>query len=378
MPGIASLRRNALEVAFVAFVGVNLVAMELWPRWETIPFHLIWTSLTLLYGIRVWRLTRTFAVLIWFGLISGVLILSDAMNGTQQWGELFEVPLMSAMFLAMVWHARRRQDAIRATARKGEEKAALLDQQEQFLHDVSHELRTPVTIARGHLELLQRDNGTSGSEISVALDELERVERIVEGLLMLAKVGQPTFVDSVTELDLGDFLEDLVMRWVEVAPRAWRVGSLAQGMLRADPDALRVALDALVENAVKHTDPADVIELRSRAIDGQVAIGVADEGCGVPPELQGEIFERFARAEPARSGADGGLGLGLAIVDGIAKAHGGHCSLKASPAGSVFTLVLPGFETTDHLHALAGQARHAVPSPPGPLRDGPAAESTGG
>ena len=90
MPGIASLRRNALEVGFVLFVGINLVAMELWPRWETIPFHLIWTSLTLLYGVRVWRLTRTFGVLIWFGLISGVLILSDAMNGTQQWGELFD------------------------------------------------------------------------------------------------------------------------------------------------------------------------------------------------------------------------------------------------------------------------------------------------
>src|SRR4051794_17561095 len=187
MPGIALLRRNALEVAFGLFVAVNLAAMVLWPRWETIPFHLIWTSLTLIYGVRVWRLARTFAVLIWFGLASGGLILADAFNGTQQWGELFEVPLMSAMFLAMVWHARRRQDAMQATAKEAEEKAALLAQQEQFLHDVSHELRTPITIARGHLELLQRGNGSSSSEVSVALDELERVERIVEGLLMLAK-----------------------------------------------------------------------------------------------------------------------------------------------------------------------------------------------
>ena len=341
--GIASLRRNALEIAFVVFVGINLVAMELWPRWETIPFHLIWTSLTLIYGVRVWRLTRTFAVLIWFGLISGVLILSDAFNGTQQWGELFEVPLMSAMFLAMVWHARRRQDAMKATAREAEEKAALLTKQEQFLHDVSHELRMPVTIARGHLELLQRHNGESSPEISVALDELERMGRIVEGLLMLAKAGQPTFEDSVIELDLGGFLEDVVIRWAEIAPRAWRVGELAPGMLRADPDALRVALDALVENAVKHTVSADVIEIRSRTIDGQVAIEVADEGCGVPPELRDEIFQRFARADPAGNGAGGGLGLGLAIVDAIAKAHGGHCTLEASPTGSVFALVLPGF-----------------------------------
>src|SRR3954453_19087703 len=197
--------------------------MELWPRWETIPFHLIWTSLTLIYGVRVWRMTRTFAVLIWFGLISGVLILSDAFNGTQQWGELFEVPLMSAMFLAMVWHARRRQDAMKATAKEAEEKAALLTKQEQFLHDVSHELRIPVTIARGHLELLQRENGGGSSEIAIALDELERVQRIVEGLLMLAKAGQPTTADSAIELDLGGFLEEMVMRWAEIAPRAWRV-----------------------------------------------------------------------------------------------------------------------------------------------------------
>ena len=344
MPGIASLRRNALEVGFVLFVGVNLVAMEMWPRWETIPFHLIWTSLTLIYGVRVWRLTRTFGVLIWFGLISGVLILSDAMNGTQQWGELFEVPLMSTMFLAMVWHARRRQDAMQATAKEAEEKAALLIQEEQFLHDVSHELRTPITIARGHLELLQRGDGANASEVSVALDELQRVERIVERLLMLAKAGRPTFADSAAELELGGFLEDVVMRWAEVAPRAWRVGRLARGEVRADPDALRVALDALVENAVNHTDPADVIEVRSRAIDGQVAIEVADEGSGVPPELQGEIFKRFGRADASRNGAEGGLGLGLAIVDAIAKAHGGHCTFRASPAGSVFTLVLPGFE----------------------------------
>jgi signal transduction histidine kinase len=344
MPGIASLRRNALEVGWVLFVGLNLAAMELWPRWETIPFHLIWTSLTLLYGVRVWRLTRTFGVLLWFGLISGAFILTDAMNGSQQWGELFEVPLMSAMFLAMVWHARRRQEAMKATAKEADEKAALLAQQEEFLHDVSHGLRTPVTIARGHLELAQRAGGGSSVELAVALDELERIDRTVEGLLLLAKVGRPASEAWTAEFDLGACLEELVMRWADVAPRVWRVGELAQGELRADPDAVRVALDALVENAVKHTESTDVIEVRSRAVDKRIAIDIADEGCGVPPELRNAIFQRFARAEPARNGSDGGLGLGLAIVDGIAKAHGGYCALETPAAGSVFTLVLPGFE----------------------------------
>ena len=343
MPGIESLRRNRLEVAWVLFVGAGVLAMEVWPQWETIPFHLIWTSLTLLYGLHVWRLSRTYAVLLWWGLISGLLILSDAFDGTQQWGELTEVPLMSTMFLAMVWHARRRQAAIQETAREAEQKAALLAKQERFLHDVSHELRTPITIARGHLELAQRENGGGGPEVSVALDELQRVERIVEGLLALAKAGQPASADSLCELDLGAFLEDVVMRWSEVAPRAWRVGALADGTLRADPDALRVALDALVENAVKHTLPADVIEVGSRAVGGKVAIDVTDEGCGVRPEVRGEIFQRFARADSDCGGPEDGLGLGLAIVDAIAKAHGGQCTLDASGAGSTFTLLLPGF-----------------------------------
>ena len=92
----------------------------------------------------------------------------------------------------------------------------------------------------------------------------------------------------------------------------------------------------LTERAARRLpEPPDVIEVRSRAIDGQVAIEVDDEGSGVPPELQGEIFKRFARADASRNGAEGGLGLGLAIVDAIAKAHGGHCTFRASPAGSV-------------------------------------------
>src|SRR6059058_2220056 len=154
MAVIDSLRRNFVELAWFAFAGANLAAMELWPSWETIPFHFIWISLTLVYGFRIWNPKPTGIVL---GLViagTGSLILSDAFAGSQLWGELFEVPLMSAMFLAMVWHARRRQDAVRRLEREAAERAALLSQQKRFLHDVSHELRTPVTIARGHLEVL--------------------------------------------------------------------------------------------------------------------------------------------------------------------------------------------------------------------------------
>jgi two-component system OmpR family sensor kinase len=133
------------------------------------------------------------------------------------------------------------------------------------------------------------------------------------------------------------------MRWAEIAPRVWRVGHLAAGTVRMDQDALRIALDALVENAVAHTEETDAIELRARAVHGHVAIDVADEGCGIAPEQLDKIFERFARVDASRARGREGVGLGLAIVDAIAKAHGGRCTVKSSSEGSTFTLVLAGF-----------------------------------
>lgn len=331
-----------IEIAWFAFAGANLVAMGLFPNWETVPFHFIWISLTLVYGFRVWSPAPTGLVLGLVILATGSLILEDAFSGDQLWGELFEVPLMSAMFLAMVWHARRRQDAVRRLQREVRERAALLAQQKRFLHDISHELRTPVTIARGHLEVLQRVEGKPGQEVEVALDELGRIEHILERLLLLARSNQPDFVVPA-EIDAEHFLEDVFMRWSEVVPRGWTLGRLAPGRLRADPDALRIALDALIENAVKATDPADSITIGCTGEAGRLAIEVADEGGGIPPEALGHIFNRFARADSSRSRARGGAGLGLAIVDAIVRAHGGSCSARNSADGAVFTLRFPGF-----------------------------------
>jgi signal transduction histidine kinase len=134
------------------------------------------------------------------------------------------------------------------------------------------------------------------------------------------------------------------MRWSEVAPRAWNLGPLVAGTLTVDPESLRAALDALLENAVKYTESGDKIELRSRTSGGDVVIEVADGGEGVPREALAQIFERFARADAARTRAKGGVGLGLAIVDAIAKAHGGRCTVQNSRNGATFALRLPRFK----------------------------------
>jgi signal transduction histidine kinase len=332
--------RPWIELAWVAFALANLVAMALEPNWETIPFHFIWISLTLLYGFRVWDPRPTAGVLSLVIVATGSLILSDAFSGEQLWGELFEVPLMSAMFLAMVWHARRRQEAVRTLEAEAGERAALLKQQKRFLHDVSHELRTPVTIARGHLEVLQRLRGEPAQEVDVALDELQRIEHILDRLLLLAKSKQPDFVVPA-DIQIDAFLEDVFMRWSEVVPRNWTLGPLASGTVHADSEALRIALDALIENAVKHTEAGDAIVIGCRSVGRGLEIRVADEGPGIPPEALRRIFDRFARADSARSRAQGGAGLGLAIVDAVVRAHGGTCAASNSARGAVFTLSFP-------------------------------------
>jgi signal transduction histidine kinase len=345
MRAIGWLRRNPLETGWAAFAVANLVAMVAWPSWETIPFHFVWISLTFVYGVRTWSMRTMWAVLAVVAAATGASIFADAFDGIQLWGELFEVPLMSAMFLAMVWHAQRRQAALAAVQGVAEMRATLLERQERFLHDASHELRTPVTIARGHLELLRRDQ-PEAPELDVALDELGRMERIVERLLLLAKSEQRGF--AFQEIDLDVFLSDLFIRWSEVAPRAWRLDIDVAGRLRADPEALRTALDALLENAVKYTNPGDAIELAARPDGiGGVVIEVSDSGLGVPPEALPHIFDRWARADGARTRERGGAGLGLAIVAAVARVHGGRCSVKPLPRGTAFRLHLPVRATID-------------------------------
>ena len=125
--------------------------------------------------------------------------------------------------------------------------------------------------------------------------------------------------------------------------------------LRGEPPEVyeRIALDALLENAVKHTGPGDVVELRSRAVPDGVAIEVVDGGSGIPEAALGRIFERFGRADSARNRAVGGVGLGLSIVDAVARAHGGACSVASGERGSTFTLLLPRFQPVRAPAALA-------------------------
>jgi signal transduction histidine kinase len=326
--------------------AANLAAIVLLPSLATLPFHVFAGGVAILYGLGIWSQGSRRVVLGIVAATSGALLLQDLLAHSYFWEELLEIPLISGLFISMAWYAHRRQVALEDMERLAHERAHLLDRQERLLHDVSHELRTPVTIARGHLEMLRSVDGNAQPEIDVAVDELSRIGHIVDRILLLAKADQPDFV-SRSDIPLEPFLEEVFLRWSEVAPRVWRLGDIAAGTLSADPHAVRAALDALIENAVKHTGPSDPIELRARREGGAAVIEVSDGGSGIPRDGLDRIFERFARADTSRTRSAGGVGLGLAIVAAIAHSHGGSCEVTSSPAGSTFSLTLPAFRPSN-------------------------------
>jgi signal transduction histidine kinase len=314
--------------------------MFLMPTWETVPFHFIWVSLILLYGYRLWRLETTLWVLAAIVLLTGVALVVDIQRGSQPVAELTEVPLLSVMFLAMLWHARRRLAMLATMRRVSDENLRLLERERRFIQNASHELRTPITVAIGHAELLMRttDPATMAADARVVLEELMRLRRLSERLLLLAAAEHPDFLHK-RPIEIEPVLVEALHRW-SPTPRQWRLGSTDEAVVEADADRLALAIDALVENAVKHTTPGDWIELSVRRNHG-VEIAVADSGSGIPPEELENILERFGRAESSRMTDKEGLGLGLSIVKTIAEAHGGWLRVRSKlGSGSEFEIVL--------------------------------------
>jgi signal transduction histidine kinase len=270
------------------------------------------------------------------------LILIDVARAAQPIDEITEVPLMAGMFLAMVWHARRRASAMQQTQQMYEANTRMLARERRFIQDASHELRTPITVALGHAELIQKgaDDFVVAEDARVVMDELLRLRRLADRLLLLAASEHPDFLHR-TRLDVESTVVDTVRRWAPV-PRRWVLDELEEAAVDADPDRLALALDALVENAVKHTVQDDTVTFSVRQRGGMAVISVADTGEGVAPEDLGRIFDRFARSDPGRNREGGGMGLGLAIVRTVAEAHGGSVAVQSDlGSGTVFQLVLP-------------------------------------
>lgn len=213
--------------------------------------------------------------------------------------------------------------------------------QRQFLDDTAHELRTPLTILRGNLEVLDAsDVEDVETTRDIGIAEVDRMRRIVDDLLTLARLQRPDDV-LVATLDVQDLHHDLMALLPALGEREWVDGGTATGRADLDRDKVVQAVQQLAANAVKFSGPGDRITLRTAwRGEQEVTIEVEDRGAGIDEEALERIFERFDRGDAGRTVE--GSGLGLAIVRAIAQAHGGSVEVESRVGrGSTFRLVLP-------------------------------------
>jgi heavy metal sensor kinase len=227
---------------------------------------------------------------------------------------------------------------------------AAFTEMRQFTADASHELQTPLTILRGEMEIALRSKRNEEEYVAVmksALEEIERISVLVEGLLLLARSDAGVLKMDFKPLDLMIIAED-VLEQLEPLARSKAV-SLTLGHVQplrvsGDPVHLRRLLFNLVDNAVKYTPEKGVVKVSIQEENKWAVLGVADSGIGIAEEDRERVFQRFFRSAEARS-ARGGSGLGLSIVRSIAEAHEGRIELESAPGkGSTFRVYLPKTE----------------------------------
>ena len=214
-----------------------------------------------------------------------------------------------------------------------------------FSADLAHEFRTPVANLLGQSQVMlaqPREAAEYETLLASNIEELERLARMIESMLFLARAGGAEVVlerrPLAARAELGkvaDFFEGMAEE------RGLRIACTGDATVAADPALLRRALANLVSNAVRHAAPDSVITLHAQALDGGACLSVTNAGDPVAPQHLPHIFERFYRADPARGDAQGATGLGLSIVRAIMDLHGGTAGVQSAAAGTTFTLAFP-------------------------------------
>jgi two-component system OmpR family sensor kinase len=227
-----------------------------------------------------------------------------------------------------------------------------LTRQRSFVADAGHELRTPLTALKAELQLAARPGKPKAelvAGVKAAAGDTDRLIRLAEDLLLLARADEGSAFLNLTHIEVADVMSAAARGLASrAADLDVTISVLADQQLTAvaDPDGIRQVLDNLIDNAIEHSPASCTVDVTGRllAANGQerVLIEVRDHGGGFPPEFLPLAFERFRRADESRGRADGGAGLGLAIVASIARAHGGRVTAANHPGGgAVVGLELP-------------------------------------
>ncbi len=212
--------------------------------------------------------------------------------------------------------------------------------QKEFFNHAGHELRTPLTIIRVNLEMLSDDPQERQETIALVTDELDRMSRYVNDMILLAKSEQPDFLMLET-VNLSNFTKEIYTKATALGERNWELEYIGIGNIVCDRHRLTQVVMNLAQNATQQTQTGDKIVIGSVMKNGKAHFWVRDTGPGIDPRVHQIIFDRFIRCPDARKRFEG-MGLGLAIVKAIVDAHGGRIKLVSElDRGSKFTVQIP-------------------------------------
>ncbi|MDQ1734476.1 MAG: two-component system, OmpR family, sensor kinase [Pseudonocardiales bacterium] len=335
----SSRGKAALSAAWLAFAGVNAWLTYFLAGEETIPYHLIWASYALLYGLYSWSRTVTWASFLTITGVTGYALVRHAQSGVIGWEECSEIPLMGVLVALLIWHVNRQRVAQTRLADLRELERGRAEQREVTARFGTHEVRTRLTIARGFAEMI-RDNATDDtnrSDAMVVLTELDKAAATTSNLLTLVRVEAPSVRISV---NVADLIAAILARWKATADRQWS-SEVHVRVILGEPERLESILDCLLENAVKFTAPGDAISVTVSTDGPDVLIAVRDTGLGIPEGDLPGVTEPFTTGSAA--GDRAGSGLGLAIVRMIVESRGGSLSLASvEGAGTTATIRMCG------------------------------------
>jgi len=354
------------EFAITLFVCANLAWMAAWPDLHEMQSSLIYLALAAGYAWRSWRPAPTLvAVGASFAVIAVIMVAVDQPAATGEVSELVGLTVMLVLFVAIVHHLHSQARALDEADAVAAERTEGLERERFFFARASHELATPLTIARGHLEMLGRGGPASPEQVeatrSVVLDELQRMEDLVGELLMSARLASGSITRERIEVE--GLIAAVSSRWTALGGRAWQVWVDAPGTIDAAPVPLMRALEALIENAYRHTNEGDPIVIAAFVSDDgrRLLLKVEDRGSGIPADALPHVFERFFRVEGAPANGRRGSGLGLAIVKAVADAHEGTVSIESRVARGTRVLIeLPCYEPSRQPSSLPLDGAEAV------------------
>ncbi|NUR17800.1 MAG: HAMP domain-containing histidine kinase [Dermatophilaceae bacterium] len=336
------MMRHRMVLTWSVVAAVCSLLMVAIPGSETVPYHIAWATFALCFGLEQWSRRATWVGLGVFTLVTGAIIVFRAATGVLDWQETAEIPLMLLLMALMIWHVRRRQQALADLTASAARERAESTVRELLTLRTSHEMRSPLTIARGYVEMmLDRPRESHDLEdLRVVDEELARLTRVCERLVRSMRLGADL---EVTEVDLDSLLGQTAERWSAVATRRWQVEPTDE-VLTCASERLRACLDTMIENALRYTDrDDDTVVLYARPLEGAVAVGVADSGRGFSSDLlhSGAGHWPDLTTDGARDDLSQ-TGLGLSLVRDVATRRGGWVRLGVSEwGGADVAMVLP-------------------------------------